>query len=341
MTSFKSHPTGQPEGFDPAIVMLHDYSKTVQRGATHRQALPTLVVAPLALHDAGLADMAPNYSLMETLQSSGIDRLTLIEWISATPSTAHHTISTQVTLLDRIVDHHGGWVNLIGLCQGGWLALVYTALFPAKVRRLVMVGAPVDFHAHIPHSLRWTLDVSQHFTGFGLSPAFDDWTAQWAGLTQQVIHGRDIRWLWPYDLGQDRNIDEALQIPETHPPTVRDQAINALKDWDQRLLDLPAPYFWQVAHWLYRDNRLAQGNLYALDRRVALQAVTCPVYLLAGENDHVVSIDQILATIGLVGTPAKDITLARAPCGHLALFMGHETLTRFWPPIAKWIINDF
>jgi poly(3-hydroxyalkanoate) synthetase len=65
--------------------------------------------------------------------------------------------------------------------------------------------------------------------------------------------------------------------------------------------------------------------------------VTCPIYLLAGEKDHIVSIDQILATIALVGTPPHDITISRAPCGHLALFMGFETLKHYWPPITKWL----
>jgi pimeloyl-ACP methyl ester carboxylesterase len=38
-------------------------------------------------------------------------------------------------------------VDLIGLCQGGWLSLVYAGRFPAKVRKLVMAGAPVDIAA--------------------------------------------------------------------------------------------------------------------------------------------------------------------------------------------------
>lgn len=330
---------------DPALVIAHDYSNPAYQNRTQIQKTATLVVAPFALHDAGLADLAPHYSLMDTLQSNGIDRMSLIEWVSATPETAHHSISTQLALLDRMVDHHGGRTNLIGLCQGGWLSLIYAALFPNKIRRLVLVGAPVDFHANLPVALRRAQELSQSLSGlgladFGFTRACDFWTGQWATWTRQIVRGGDIRWLWPYDLERDRNIAEALQIPNTHPPKIRAQAIKALKNWDQRLLDLPAPYFWQVVHWLYRDNRLAQGTLYALDQRVDLRAVTCPIYLLAGETDHIVSLDQISATIGLVGTPPEAITMARAPCGHLALFMGHQTLTRFWPPIAQWLRED-
>ena len=179
--------------------------------------------------------------------------------------------------------------------------------------------------------------MAQSLSRFGLSQAVDYWASQWGLFAQPIVHGRDIRWLWPYDLERNSNIDEALQISKSHPPEVQKQAINALKGWDERVLDLPAPYFWQVVQWLYRDNRLAEGTFHALDRRVDLQAVTCPIYLLAGEKDRIVSMEQILATIALVGTPPDAITLSRAPCGHLALFMGHQTLTLFWPPIVQWL----
>ena len=41
----------------------------------------------------------------------------------------------------------GGRVNLIGDCQGGWLATIYAALHPERVNTLTIAGAPIDFHA--------------------------------------------------------------------------------------------------------------------------------------------------------------------------------------------------
>ena len=48
------------------------------------------------------------------------------------------SIDTYLADLNVVVDHLGGAVDLIGLCQGGWLSLMYAARFPAKVRRLVL-----------------------------------------------------------------------------------------------------------------------------------------------------------------------------------------------------------
>jgi poly(3-hydroxybutyrate) depolymerase len=45
------------------------------------------------------------------------------------------------------VDELGGCANLIGVCQGGWMALVYAARYPSKIRGLVLAGAPVDINA--------------------------------------------------------------------------------------------------------------------------------------------------------------------------------------------------
>ena len=38
-------------------------------------------------------------------------------------------------------------MNLVGDCQGGWLATIYAALHPERVNTLTIAGAPIDFHA--------------------------------------------------------------------------------------------------------------------------------------------------------------------------------------------------
>jgi pimeloyl-ACP methyl ester carboxylesterase len=52
------------------------------------------------------------------------------------------TIDSYLSDLNVAVDDIGPPVDLIGLCQGGWLSLVYAARFAGKVRRLVLAGAP-------------------------------------------------------------------------------------------------------------------------------------------------------------------------------------------------------
>ena len=54
------------------------------------------------------------------------------------------SIDNYLADLNVAIDEIGAPVDLVGLCQGGWLSLVYAARFPGKVRRLVLAGAPVD-----------------------------------------------------------------------------------------------------------------------------------------------------------------------------------------------------
>ena len=50
----------------------------------------------------------------------------------------------------------GGRVNLVGGCQGGWLAVVYAGLHPEHVNTLTIGGAPIDTHAGQSAVQEWT-----------------------------------------------------------------------------------------------------------------------------------------------------------------------------------------
>src|SRR3984957_8742003 len=107
----------------------------------------TLICAPYALHGATIADFAPGHSVVEALCKNGLSRMFVTDWRSATAEMRHFTIDSYLVDLNVAIDEIGAPVDLIGLCQGGWLALVYAARFPNKVRRLVLVGAPIDIAA--------------------------------------------------------------------------------------------------------------------------------------------------------------------------------------------------
>ena len=125
-----------------ATMRLRDCSRT-------RSGQPALVCAPYALHRALIADFAPGHSVVQSLQQGGIDRIYLTDWRSATPDMRYLSIDSYLGDLNVAVDEIGSPVDLVGLCQGGWLSLLYAARFPAKVRRLVLAGAPVDLSVEV------------------------------------------------------------------------------------------------------------------------------------------------------------------------------------------------
>ncbi len=88
---------------------------------------------------------------------------------------------------------------------------------------------------------------------------------------------------------------------------------------------------------LFKENRLAKGVFVGLGRRLNLKAITCPVYLLAGESDDITSKEQVFDADKYLGTPKERIEKKLVPGGHLDLFMGSRTLKETWPLVARWI----
>ena len=59
-------------------------------------------------------------------------------------------------MLADAVQTIGGRVNLVGDCQGGWLAVIYAALHPDQVNTITIGGAPIDTHIGESGIQEWT-----------------------------------------------------------------------------------------------------------------------------------------------------------------------------------------
>lgn len=75
------------------------------------------------------------------------------------------------------------------------------------------------------------------------------------------------------------------------------------------------------------------GELEVGGERVDLGRIECPLNLLAGAADHITPADQVFALADYASTPADDVMRDTTAGGHLGLFMGHEALSRHWPPL--------
>jgi poly(3-hydroxyalkanoate) synthetase len=302
-----------------SALRLRDFSDANSR----RQ--PALIVAPFALHDAAIADLASGHSLVETLRANGCSRLLLVEWKSGTQATKLDTIDTQIAALNVAIDEIGVAVDLIGLCQGGWLSLVYAARFPSKVRRIVLAGAPVDLVAERSALSAQAKNIPK--------VVIEDMIDRGNGL----VRGENMLGLWPQASEDMSLIMDALQL--SAPPANQSEqlAADTFLRWHRRTLDLPGPYYREVHDWLFRENRLASGNFVALGRVIELRKLRCPLFLLAGAEDVVAPPAQAFAAAALVGAKKSDIEMTLASCGHHALFMGRRTLAKDWPKIAQWL----
>jgi len=286
---------------------------------------PLLICAPYALHTALIADFAPEHSIVEALLRGGRRRLYVTDWRSATASMRSLSIDSYLAEFNVAVDEIGPPVDLVGLCQGGWLSLVYAARFPEKVRRLVLAGAPVDVST--PSAL------SQMVANLPAG-AFEGLVSAATGL----MNGRQMQPAWSASL--NAQVEDALQWNPS-PTTDHDrELVERFERWDDNIVDLPGVYYVQVADWIFRQNRIAEGRFVALGQPIDLRQLKVPTFLLAGMEDRVVPPEQALATARLLGTPPAHLQMATEHSGHLGLFMGRKTLKASWRRIADWLAAD-
>lgn len=279
-------------------------------------ATPILIVAPFALHDASIADFAPDHSIVAVLRAAGASCVHIAECKSANAASQHFDIDAYLAELNVILDELGGRARLVGLCQGGWLALAYAARFPKKVEKLALVGAPIDLGA---------CDSAMTFAARNAPPGgFEALVAAGGGRAT----GAQLLRLWARDLDLARLTRDALQS--------EDAALAArFAEWYVRVVDLPGPYYLQSVEWLFLQNRLALGAFRALGRTLDLRDAAMPIYLLAAEGDEVAPPAQVLALRDLAGS--RDVTVDVAQTCHLGLFMGRRSLEENWPKLAVWL----
>lgn len=314
-----------PEGATPSEIAIDLRAVRLRDFALVKSGVPTLLCTPLALHGAAVADLAAGHSLVAALRGAGIERLFLADWRSAGPEMRFRGVDDYLADLNVLVDRLGGLVDLVGLCQGGWLSLIYAARFPAKVRKLVMAGAPVDISAR--QSALSAIAEATPMTMF----------RNLVSLGEGRVIGRHVATFWGNDSVVEADIRETLQTlqPIGSPEFIQLEAI--YKNWNSWTIDIPGTYYLEIIEKLYKRNELAAGDFVALGQRIDLSRLRLPIYLLAGSADEVVTAEQLLAVTRLVGTPPEDIREEVVPSNHLGLFMGKRTLEEHWPRIAHWL----
>jgi poly(3-hydroxybutyrate) depolymerase len=304
---------------DTPIARLRDFS-----AGSPDPVVPTLVLPPQAGHDSCIVDYSSEQSQMETIRAAGLTRLYTMDWIGATPATRNAGIEDYLEVVGRAVDRIGGPVNLIGDCQGGWLAAIYAATCPDRVHTLTLAGAPIDFHAGdavIDGYVRM-LDPRDDLSFYRAIVA-----AGGGVLKGELMLGGFLT-IKPQNevakqLGLLARLDDADHV----------ERYQAFEDWFKHTQDIPgAFYLWIVEH-LFRDNQLVRGELDAGGTRVDLASVDCPLYLLAGEADHITPPPQVFALAEHASTPADQVVKRTTRGGHLGLFMGSEALRDHWPPL--------
>ena len=209
-----------------------------------------------------------------------------MDWIGATEATKNATIDDYLTVIDRALDHMGGRANLIGDCQGGWLATIYAALHPERVNTLTIAGAPIDFHSGEPviHA------ALQAFAPNGNLDFYRRLVSAGGGVLsgEHMLAGFIL-------IKPDNEIGRQLQLLANLDDAQHVERYREFEDWFKHTQPIPGGFYLWIVEHLFRDNELIAGKLEVGGERVDLGRIDCPLNLLAGATDHITPPDQVFA----------------------------------------------
>lgn len=312
------------EGVTPAVragetenAVLHRYGEA---GAT-----PLLVVYSL-VNRPHLLDLSAERSVLRRLAAGG-HSVYLLDWHP--PGPARRFLGLEDYILGDLAEavahiagrHDGRRPHLLGVCQGGVLALCHAALAPASVRSLTLLATPVDTGTPGDPLARLARGIDfDALVGAAGNPSGPGLAAVFSALK-------------PFALGIERYAGLARLADAD------DEALAEFLRMERWMYDGPdqaGQAFAEFAREIYQRNALARGELRLDGKPVRPQAVRCPVFNACALDDHLVPPAAARAVAGLVSGPCRDHAL---PGGHLGLFIGGRAHRELYPALLEWLHN--
>ncbi|HEY5717967.1 MAG TPA: class III poly(R)-hydroxyalkanoic acid synthase subunit PhaC [Motiliproteus sp.] len=291
--------------------------------ATPSCKTPLLIVYAL-VNRPYILDLQPDRSLIRALTQRGIP-VYLIDW--GYPDQADRYLDLDDYLNDYLdncveqVKQHAAnsKVNLLGVCQGGVLSLCYSCLHPAKVKNLITLVTPVDFHTcdNVLAALARQIDAQQVLDTYGNFPG--------------PMLTRAYNSLMPMRLGLHKELNLPQQLSN------HSNALNYLRmeRWINDCPDLTGAGFKEFLEKFFSANALVKGGLEIGGQQVDLHRIKQPLLNLFASKDHLVppSASRALATL----THSSDYSEKEYPGGHIGVFVGRQAQTVLPEDITAWL----
>ena len=154
--------TPKTEVYAEDKLRLFHYDRPEEMGAPSVKT-PVLIVYAL-VNTYKMMDLQQDRSYIKNLMGFGLD-IYLIDWGHPTQGDRYLSIDDYVNgYINNCVDvirkkHKTDKVNIISVCQGGTLSLIYTSLHQNKVKNLITQVTPVDFDTNDGLLFRWSKDI--------------------------------------------------------------------------------------------------------------------------------------------------------------------------------------
>lgn len=271
-----------------------------------------------------ILDLQEDKSFVRKMMEAGLEVYT-IDWGYPTRADRYREVGDYVDYLDSCIDYirkASGQksINLLGICQGGTAALMYSALFPEKVRNLITVVMPFEFD--LPQNLffKWGKHVDP-------DPIAD---------SVGTISGEAMNagFLMVKPMQRLQKFHAFVNMMDN-----KDKVANFLR-MERWLFDSPGQpgeAYREYTKRVFQGNELSQNKLTIDGRHVDLNNVTMPVLSIYAAQDHLVPPECAKPVYDKI--PSKDKQIVEFPGGHVGVFMSGTSQKYVAPAISSWILE--
>jgi len=317
--------TPKEEVYREDKVVLYHFAPKVE----HSLNIPILIVYAL-VNRPYIADLQKDRSFIANLLKLGLD-VYLIDW--GYPSRADRWLTLDDYInsyinncVDVVRDRHNlDRINLLGICQGGTFSLCYTSFYPEKVKNLIVMVTPVDFHIKEGLLNLWGGCTLQ-------SQAQDiDLMVEALGNIPGDFLNLEFLMLKPFQLGVEKyfNLLDSIDREDKLIDFVR------MEKWIFDSPDQAGEAYRQFMKDFYQGNKLIEGTLEIGNKRVVLGNVSIPILNIYAQQDHLVPPASSLALEKYIAS--VDYTVRSFPVGHIGMYVSGKVQQNLPPTIVDWL----
>jgi polyhydroxyalkanoate synthase len=210
-------------------------------------------------------------------------------------------------------------VNLLGVCQGGTLSLCHAALNPGRIRNLVTMVTPVDFHTADNLLGRWArkLDADRLVELLGNVPG---------ALLNAVFIA-----LMPLRL----TVQKYAGLADIAGDRAALENFLRMERWIHDSPDQAGLAFREFIRDFFQENRLLRGGLSIGGQAVDLRRIICPILNIFALHDHLVPPAASRALEGL--TSSRDYSAFEFAGGHIGIYVSRSAQELLPRTIAQWL----
>jgi len=284
---------------------------------------PILVVYAL-VNTYKMLDLQPDRSYIKNLLDSGFD-VYLIDWGFPTKSDRYISMDDYVNgYINNCVDfvrkkNRVESINILSICQGGTLSVIYSALYPNKIKNLVTHVTPIDFNTNDGLLFRWSKDMN-----------FDKLVKGFDGLIPGNFLNIGFDMLKPM---------MRVQKQQTLATSLDDEAkltnFLRMEKWISESPAQTGECFRQFMTELYQQNKLVKGELEVGGKKVNLKNLTSPLLNIYATEDHLVPPAATIPLNDIVGSKDKELYSFKG--GHIGVFVGSKSQKELAPAVVSWL----